>query len=245
MHLLIRTTVLACIPLCLSVTTSIAGNTIQQPAFETPAPAPSRLSLAGRIWKLDYTRTLVAGIALTRIARYYDDPAGLDAARSWAETVAIGDSYGNGLYLAGFTALVWGYGSLSGRNELRQTGHTMMEGLLLDAIVVNTLKTAIGRTRPDGSDNRSFPSGHTTAAFTISSILVRRHGWVIGLPAIGLATFTAIARMEDKRHYLSDVVAGAALGVAVGQLVTPHKHADRGGLQLVAGPSRVGLQLKF
>lgn len=245
MRLLIRVTAFVSISLCLNITTSIAGNPVQQPAFESPAPAPSRLSFAGRIWKLEYTRTLVAGVALTRIARHYDGPAGGDAARSWAETVDIGDSYGNGLYLAGFTALVWGYGSLSGHKELRQTGYSMMEGLLLDAVVVNTLKTAIGRSRPDGSDNRSFPSGHTTAAFTISTILVRRHGWGIGLPAVGLATFTAIARMEDKRHYLSDVVAGATLGVAVGQLVTPHKHADRGGLQLVAGPSKVGLRLKF
>jgi hypothetical protein len=51
--------------------------------------------------------------------------------------------------------------------------------------------------------------------------------------------------MEDNRHFLSDVVAGATLGVAIGQLVTPKRQDSDGGLQIVAQPSKVGLRLKF
>jgi membrane-associated phospholipid phosphatase len=121
----------------------------------------------------------------------------------------------------------------------------MMKGLILDVIAVTALKSAVGRTRPDGSDTRSFPSGHTSGAFTISTILSRRHGWKVGIPAFGLATFTAIARMEDNRHYFSDVVAGAAIGIAVGQLVTPKAGDDGRGVQVIAGPSKVALRMKF
>jgi membrane-associated phospholipid phosphatase len=121
----------------------------------------------------------------------------------------------------------------------------MMKGLLLDIIAVTALKSMVGRTRPDGSDTRSFPSGHTSGAFTISTILSRRHGWKVGIPAFGLATFTAIARMEDNRHYFSDVVAGAAIGIAVGQLASPKSRDDDRGVQVIAGPTKVALRLKF
>lgn len=234
----------ACIVLGSLCGTTSANSEIP-PGFKNPKLERSALSSVGRLWKSESTRTLLAGLALTRIAHHYDGPAGRDAARSWAETVDIGDSYGNGLYLGALTATVWGYGALTGHADARQTGGSMMKGLILDAIVVNSLKSAVGRTRPDGTDARSFPSGHTTAAFTISTVLYRRHGWKIGVPALGLAAFTAIARMEDKRHYLSDVVAGATIGIAIGQLVSPKDRDKVGGLQVVAAPTKVGLRLKF
>jgi hypothetical protein len=190
----------------------------------------------------------VAGLALTRISTRFDTEAQHEATtKNWAESDAVdaGGSYGNGGYLAAFSAATWGFGALSRDEELRHTGSAMMKGLLLDAIVVASLKSAVGRSRPDGSDSRSFPSGHTSGAFAISTVLARRHGLRVAIPAYGLAALAAVARMEDKRHYLSDVVAGAALGVAIGQLVTPKPRQDSGGLQVVAGPSKVGLRLKF
>lgn len=218
------------------------------PAFQSAPNHRTQPSLASRVWKADATKSLLAGIALTRIAAHFDGSAQYEARTSmWAETDAIdaGDSYGNGAYLAALTAVTWGYGSLTGNGEIRQTGTSMMKGLLLDVVAVTALKSAVGRTRPDGSDARSFPSGHTSGAFTISTILSRRHGWKVGIPAYGLATFTAIARMEDNRHYFSDVVAGAAIGIAVGQLVTPKAREEGRGVQVIAGPSKVGLRLKF
>jgi membrane-associated phospholipid phosphatase len=209
---------------------------------------PQTTSFAGRIWKADVTKTLLAGLALTRISTHFDADAQYEAStESWAESDAVdaGDSYGNGGYLAAFSAATWGFGALSHNQEVKHTGTVMMQGLLLDAIIVASLKSTVGRSRPDGSDTRSFPSGHTSGAFTISTILARRHGLKVAIPAFGMATFTAIARMEDKRHYLSDVVAGAAIGIAIGQLMTPQQRQDDGGLQVVAGPSKVGLRLKF
>lgn len=236
-----------CICICPAVS-ALAVNADSPVALRVNTQMTHPPSLAARMWKADVTKTLLAGLALTRISSHFDTDAQHEATtKSWAESDAVdaGDAYGNGGYLAAFSAATWGFGALSRNQELRQTGTAMMKGLLVDAVVVASLKSAVGRSRPDGSDTRSFPSGHTSGAFTISTILARRHGLKAAIPAFGLATFTAVARMEDKRHYLSDVVAGAALGIAIGQLVTPKPRQDNGGLQVVAGPSKVGLRLKF
>lgn len=237
-----------CICICTTVISANATSTYSPVALSVSSHQTRSASLASRIWKADVTKTLLAGFALTRISTHFDTDAQREATtRSWAESDAVdaGETYGNGGYLAAFSAATWGFGALSRNQEIRQTGTAMMKGLLIDAVLVASLKSAVGRSRPDGSDTRSFPSGHTSGAFTISTILARRHGLKAAIPAFGLATFTAIARMEDKRHYLSDVVAGAALGVAIGQLMTPKPRQDDGGLQVVAGPSKVGLRLKF
>lgn len=240
----------ASICICHSISTSVSAQTHDSPPAysqiqELPAP---QASLPARLWKSEVTRTLLVGVALTRISTHFDTDAKREATtHRWAESDAVdfGELYGDGGYLAALSAAAWGFGAVSRNPEIRHTGTTMMKGLLLDAVLVASLKSAVGRSRPDRSDARSFPSGHTSGAFTISTVLIRRHGLKAGIPAFGLATFTAIARMEDSRHYLSDVVAGAALGIAVGQLVTPTPRHDEGGLQVIAGPSKVGLRLKF
>jgi hypothetical protein len=247
MRLAARCLVAICI--CISASASANSTSADSPVALSIASKQSHsVSFAGRIWKSDVTKTLLAGLALTRISTHFDTEAQREATtKSWAESDAVdaGETYGNGGYLAAFSAATWGFGALSQNQEIRKTGSAMMKGLLIDALLVASLKSAVGRSRPDGSDTRSFPSGHTSGAFTISTILARRHGLKAAIPAFGLATFAAVARMEDKRHYLSDVVAGAALGVAIGQLVTPKPRQDEGGLQVVAGLSKVGLRLKF
>lgn len=217
-------------------------------ALSVRTSEPGGASWAKRVWRSELTRTIVAGVALTRLATHFDSPARHDmTSQNWMEFggVDVGDSYGNGAQLAALSVATWGLGAIARKPELRQTGGTMLKGLVLDAVLVATLKSAVGRSRPDGSDTRSFPSGHTSGAFTISTILARRHGWKIGVPAFGLAAFAGVARMEDDRHYLSDVVAGAALGIVVGQLVTPKPRKEEAGLHVVAGPTKVGLRLKF
>jgi membrane-associated phospholipid phosphatase len=90
--------------------------------------------------------------------------------------------------------------------------------------VVYVLKPTIDRQRPDGG-SQSFPSGHSASAFVGAAFLQRRYGWRYGLPAYALATFVAWSRVEAKRHWTSDVVAGGAIGVASGLAFTrPFRH---------------------
>lgn len=89
-------------------------------------------------------------------------------------------------------------------------------------LVVLVLKPTIDRRRPDGG-HQSFPSGHSASAFAGAAFLQRRYGWAYGVPAYAAASFVAYSRVEAKRHYTSDVVAGGALGIAANVLFTRHR----------------------
>lgn len=87
----------------------------------------------------------------------------------------------------------------------------------LNAGVTYGLKHAIYKTRPDGSDNHSFPSGHTSIAFCGATTLMHEYRHVspwIGVAGYTLATGVALDRVRRNRHRWGDVVAGAAIGVA-------------------------------
>lgn len=83
-----------------------------------------------------------------------------------------------------------------------------------------TLKSLVRERRPDGTDHRSFPSGHASFSFAAAASLENRYGWQVGLPAFALASFVGVARVEAKRHHWYDVAAGAAIGSASGFLLT-------------------------
>lgn len=82
------------------------------------------------------------------------------------------------------------------------------------------LKYLVKKKRPDGSDNHSFPSGHSSLAFTDASFVMRRYGWKFGVPAYAMAGYVAWGRCYAKKHDFWDVAAGAAIGTAVGLLCT-------------------------
>jgi hypothetical protein len=89
------------------------------------------------------------------------------------------------------------------------------EGALWTSVATHTLKFAVDEERPNGNDNNSFPSGHTSAAFQGAAFLQMRYGWEYGVPAYAAASFVGYSRVHGKYHYWHDVAAGAALAVGV------------------------------
>jgi len=88
--------------------------------------------------------------------------------------------------------------------------------------VSELLKATISKTRPDGTDTDSFPSGHSTIAFTNAAVL--QHEFqdaspVFAYSGYAFAATTGVFRMLNNRHYLSDVLVGAGIGIFVTQLV--------------------------
>ena len=85
------------------------------------------------------------------------------------------------------------------------------------------LKEAFPEWRPDRSDRKSFPSGHTSLAFSAASSLFNRQGMEVGIPALAVAAFVGVARVKADKHHWYDCVAGAAVGSAAGFLITRDK----------------------
>lgn len=119
------------------------------------------------------------------------------------------------------TQLALGLGGLKGRSKNRwQILVTDALAAAMMAAVVNGMKHGIDRTRPNEGRN-SFPSGHTATAFMGATLLAHEYGHrSIWFPIAGysVATATGIMRVLNNRHYASDVLVGAAIGILSAEL---------------------------
>lgn len=104
-------------------------------------------------------------------------------------------------------------GDYKGLLQLAESGATAVAASYL-------LKNVVKKERPDGSDNKSFPSNHATAAFAGAAFLQRRYGWKYGIPAYAVSTYVAWGRVYAKKHDFWDVLAGAAIGAGCAYIYT-------------------------
>jgi membrane-associated phospholipid phosphatase len=130
----------------------------------------------------------------------------------------FGTFYGEGWLEGGGALGSWGIGALTQDLRLQEFGRDMTESLIDSTVLVTGLKYAVDRTRPNGSPY-SFPSGHTITAFCVAPIINQYGGIELGISAYALATVTGLARIDEHYHYLSDVIAGATLGIILGNSV--------------------------
>lgn len=169
----------------------------------------------------------------------------LHALATFVRTTAAPGSYviGTGLYVAG---------RLGKNDRMASLGLHGTEALLLGELTGFALKGLIGRQRPfvrprnphsygllrgfgGGDKYRSFPSGHTLAAFAAAAAVTSETSewwpqsrWVIGTAMYGGAALAGVSRMYDNRHWASDVVAGAAIGTFTGLKVVRFNRSNSG-----------------
>jgi hypothetical protein len=148
-----------------------------------------------------------------------------------SSTAPLGSGYGFAI-----SAGLFGAGLAFSHENLRDTGREAFEAGLLAIAVDQVLKRAFGRERIEdsggrtvfvpGSSHDSFPSGHTTEAFAVASVIATRSkGWPIPVIAYAAATLVALDRINTRDHFTSDVVAGAFLGTTVGRFLV-RRHGD-------------------
>lgn len=180
---------------------------------------------------------VAAGAALVGIAMFFDGtvarevsehatPASISTAHSlnhFGEVTVIGPVAG-GLALAGLVAH---------RPDILRTGGRVAAAAVLASALSQATKYVVGRSRPyqdselkggtfkPFSGRVSFPSGHSTAAFALATTLGDASGNTVArIGLYTLATGVAWARIAESDHWVSDVIAGAGLGILAGKFAS-------------------------
>ena len=133
---------------------------------------------------------------------------------------APGKYIGQTATLVGASLTIYATGRLKDQPKVSHIGMDLIRALIVDEAVTQTLKYSVGRERPDGSDSHSFPSGHSSATFAVATVLERHVNWRLSVPAYAFATYVAMSRLHENKHFASDVAFGAAVGVIAGRTVT-------------------------
>ena len=90
----------------------------------------------------------------------------------------------------------------------------------------------------------SFPSGHSAVTFAAATVLQQHLGWKAAVPTYLVASYVAMSRLHDNRHFASDVVAGAAEGIIIGRSVTWHGRNFYGTPMLGTGTAGVMFSMR-
>ena len=109
---------------------------------------------------------------------------------------------------------------------------------------IHGLKQLGGKERPDGSDDLSFPSGHTAASTMGAAYVWRRYGAKWGAPMSVFAAYTGISRVRGQKHYADDVVSGAAIGL-LSNLFWTHPIDERVQMSLFPTDGGAGIAFEY
>ena len=113
-------------------------------------------------------------------------------------------------------------GGYEGRSDWPRLLASAGTSYLIMAALVNSIKYSAKEMRPDGSTANSWPSGHTATAFVGATLLHKEYGltrspwWSVA--GYGVATATGVMRVLNNRHWISDVMSGAGIGILSGEL---------------------------
>jgi membrane-associated phospholipid phosphatase len=99
--------------------------------------------------------------------------------------------------------------------RFRNMTYDLAQAQIETTVLGGAMKRIVGRERPNGTNSHSFPSGHSYAWFAMATVVERHYGLLVASPAYALWALTGTSRIANDTHYLSDVVAGAALGYLV------------------------------
>ena len=129
----------------------------------------------------------------------------------------------------------YAFGRMRHQPKVAHLGMDLLQAQILTEILVEPIKFATHRLRPDESNYQSFPSGHAAVTFAAATVIERHLGWRKSVLGYAIASYVAMSRIHDNRHYLSDVIFGAAVGSIAGRTVVHHE-ADYWAFTPVAVP---------
>jgi membrane-associated phospholipid phosphatase len=189
------------------------------------------------------TAALVAGAS---VALYNNDTK----IQNWvlenktSTSARIGDNItylGSGYLTVALVGGMYVYGYAAGDGKPVETALLSVESFLLTGVFVQVIKRTTGRHRPYTGDPYntwsgptmnssydSFPSGHSSSAFAVASVIATEYdNYFVPPIAYTVAAITGYNRMQHNAHWASDVFVGAAIGYFTGKtIVASHRNKD-------------------
>lgn len=213
---------------------------------DTPKRSPLRALGAdfGRFFAASDSGRLLATFGTLALAGHEFDRQTRRAARAWGGAAFTAGNIGGGTPAQlGLAFGTWAFGKALGAPQATAVGADLLSAQIVTQTVVQGLKYSVGRPRPDQSNQRSFPSGHTASSFATATVLQRHFGWKVGVPAYAFGAYVAAARVASDKHYLSDVLMGAGIGLVAGRAVTVELRRQR--FALGVAPTTGGAAITF
>ena len=191
---------------------------------------PKRVALdTKRLFTTRMPALILAGGGIAALAVHPADHQIVDrlSSSSGAEDLLDGGADPGDGTVQGLTAIgVYAIGYAIHNERTKEVGTSLVEAQILNLFMTQGLKYAVNRERPDGG-RYSFPSGHASATFVTADVLLQEFGPKAGVPAYVGAIYVAISRLSEKQHFPSDVVFGAAVGLAAARTLDVRAHGHR------------------
>lgn len=188
---------------------------------EAPSAATPAEDTASQDEGLNFRRTVTPAALITLGLFTFKDEGFLSrqSIREWRNEFIPDfedhlDDYGQ--FAAGALALGLNAVGVKGKHSLGRSAATYATSMAVMTLGIHTIKNLADVRRPDGSNNESFPSGHTAASFASARFLDREYGEVSYLYSLGgysFAALTGVFRQLNNKHWLSDVLVGAGIGL--------------------------------
>jgi membrane-associated phospholipid phosphatase len=172
---------------------------------------------------------LAAGSALALAVHPADDDINAHLVGSGFADKAFkpGKVIGSFPFVLAASIATYAVGRAGDHPRAKHLGNDLIEATLLSEGITQGIKVMVRRDRPLREDGTrasgfSFPSGHASVTFAAATVLQQHLGWQAAVPTYSVASYVAISRLHDNRHFASDVAAGAAEGIIIGRSVTWH-----------------------
>jgi membrane-associated phospholipid phosphatase len=230
----------------------LLGLGVGNPAVAANSSSPNLLKDLAQNASLTFSRyQTVDMVALLAIVPTLADGETNRVYRVWTtqraadQVFEYGDALGNGALQAGAALLAYTGGKLFHKTQLAALGSDLFSAQVIAGTLSTGLKVVTNRTRPDGT-RYSFPSGHSTAAFATAGVIANRYGVWPGIIAEAAATYVGLSRLQENKHYISDVAAGCLLGNYIAYQVV-HSHGAFRNVSVLAGgvPDAFGAAVEF